>query len=164
MERRSLFFRMFKKFKYLNQNAWNQHQMSWKTCYCYLSWGQRFWSKPIILPEFKIYVHGLHVSPLPMQNHFSKFIIWRKSFIWYPVSKGFAAHCTTNVWLNIGGENILSYLKSIRKNAFSGQLQHTCFVFNPHFPNGFSHHYHLDESNFNFKGIRSIFSFLFQFL
>ena len=34
---------------------------------------------------------------------------------------------------------------------------------NPHLPNGLSHHYHLDESTFNFRGIRNIFLFLFHF-
>ena len=37
-------------------------------------------------------------------------------------------------------------------------------ITNPHLPNGLSRHYHLDESSFNFWGIRSIFSFLFHFL
>ena len=37
-------------------------------------------------------------------------------------------------------------------------------IINPHLPNGLSHHYHLDESTFNFRGIRSIFSILFYFL
>ena len=35
--------------------------------------------------------------------------------------------------------------------------------FNPLMTNGFSHPYHLDESTFIFRGIRSIFSFLFHF-
>ena len=33
--------------------------------------------------------------------------------------------------------------------------------FNPNLSNGLSHHYHLDESTFNFRGIRSIFFFIF---
>ena len=35
--------------------------------------------------------------------------------------------------------------------------------FNPHLPNGLSHHYHLDVSTFNFRGIRSSFHFYFIF-
>ena len=35
-------------------------------------------------------------------------------------------------------------------------------MFNPLVPNGLSHHYHLDESTLNFRGIRSNFSFLFH--
>ena len=36
-------------------------------------------------------------------------------------------------------------------------------VLNPHLTNGLSHPYQLDESTFIFRGIRSIFSFLFHF-
>ena len=34
---------------------------------------------------------------------------------------------------------------------------------NPYLTNGFSHHYHLDESTFIFRGVRSNFEFLFYF-
>ena len=34
-------------------------------------------------------------------------------------------------------------------------------LINPHLSNGLSHHYHLDESTFNFRGIRSFFVFFF---
>ena len=36
-------------------------------------------------------------------------------------------------------------------------------IFNPLLTNGPSHHYHLDESIFNFRGIGSNFAFLFHF-
>ena len=35
--------------------------------------------------------------------------------------------------------------------------------FNPFMMNGFSHHYHLDESIFIFRGVRSDYYFLFHF-
>ena len=35
--------------------------------------------------------------------------------------------------------------------------------FNPYLTNGFSHHYHLVESTFIFRGVRSDFYFLFNF-
>ena len=34
---------------------------------------------------------------------------------------------------------------------------------NPYMRNGFSHHYHLDESNFIFRGIKNNFEILFHF-
>ena len=34
--------------------------------------------------------------------------------------------------------------------------------FNPYLMNGFSHHYHLDESTFIFRGVRSDFSLIFS--
>ena len=40
-----------------------------------------------------------------------------------------------------------------------------CFlILNPYLTNGFSHHYQLDESTFIFRGVRSDFQFLSQFL
>ena len=36
-------------------------------------------------------------------------------------------------------------------------------VFNPYLTNGFSHHYHLGESTFIFRGVRSDFYFLSDF-
>ena len=36
-------------------------------------------------------------------------------------------------------------------------------VFNPYWTNGFSHHYHLGESTFIFRGVRSDFYFLSDF-
>ena len=38
-----------------------------------------------------------------------------------------------------------------------------CVYFNPYLTNGFSHCYHLDESTFVFRGIRSDFYILFYF-
>ena len=37
------------------------------------------------------------------------------------------------------------------------------YLFNPLVANGISHPYHLDESTFIYRGIRSDFSFLFHF-
>ena len=34
---------------------------------------------------------------------------------------------------------------------------------NPYLTNGFSHHYHLDESTFIFRGVRSDFYFIYYF-
>ena len=36
-------------------------------------------------------------------------------------------------------------------------------TFNPYLTNGFSHHYHLGESTFIFRGVRGDFYFLFYF-
>ena len=37
------------------------------------------------------------------------------------------------------------------------------YKFNPYLTNGFSHRYHLGESTFNFRGVRSEFDHLFHF-
>ena len=52
--------------------------------------------------------------------------------------------------------------RSLLQFVFRFSLQVTT-KFNPHLPNGLSHHYHLDGSTSNFRGIRSIFSLLFHY-
>ena len=48
-----------------------------------------------MLPELKVYNHGL--SPLPMQNPYSKINFGHKIFICQPIFKMFGAHFTTNL-------------------------------------------------------------------
>ena len=71
-------------------------------CHERLILGQNFWIKSTIFTEYVVYDHGL--SPLLMQNPYLKLFLfsffWHKSFIFYPISKRFAAHFTTNKWLN----------------------------------------------------------------
>ena len=52
-----------------------------------------------MLPELKVYDHGL--SPLSMQNPYSKLILGINSFICQPIFKIFATHITTNLVANI---------------------------------------------------------------
>ena len=47
-------------------------------------------------------------------------------------------------------------------NVFDSCLE-ALRLFNPYVTNGFSHHYHLGESTFIYRGIRSDFSILFNF-
>ena len=58
----------------------------------------------------------------------------------------------------------LYWYQTLYKNSFIVQFQCSLlYLINPHLPNGLSHHYHLDKSTFNFRGIRSIFSVFFFF-
>ena len=47
------------------------------------------------------------------------------------------------------------YLQSVKAESY--------IQFNPYMTNGFSHHYHLEESTFVFRGVRSDFYFLSHF-
>ena len=49
------------------------------------------------------------------------------------------------------------------KDLSGGCIGSICLYFNPFLTNGFSHHYHLGEPTFVFKGIRSEFQLSYNF-
>ena len=57
----------------------------------------------------------------------------------------------------------LCVLFHISDIAYSLHIQQQLMCLNPYVTNGLSHHYHLDESIFNFRGIRGNFHFYFIF-
>ena len=68
-------------------------------CHSKLTRDQNFLFKSKMLPELKVYNHGL--SPFPMQNPYSKLILGIKSLFIKSIFKIFAAHFTTNLAPNI---------------------------------------------------------------
>ena len=45
-------------------------------------------------------------------------LFWHKCFMYYPISKMFAAHFTTNLWLNVGKKMVYHIILNT-ENAFS---------------------------------------------
>ena len=125
--------------------------MFWKTCLL----------NPVnilCLPGFKVF--GL--SPLPMQIAHSKLSFGILFLFVRRFSEFFSAHVTTNLGLDIGKRischsiNNLYKKKKKKKKSVLKRL-------NPYLPSGLVHPFHLDESIFNFRGVRCIFLFLSYF-
>ena len=82
-------------------------------CHERFTWGQNLWIKLTILPELKVYDHGL--SPLPMQNPYSKLFLSIKILIIIRFPK-----CLLHIlrqtykWLNIGKK--IFYLTSFKNS------------------------------------------------
>ena len=97
-------------------------------CYERLTWGQNFWIKPTFLPEFKVYVPGL--SPLPLQNPYSKLIFGIIVLFVIQFSKFLLYILRQNLWLNTGKKYfIICKQKIIQENAFSEASFRTLIFF-----------------------------------
>ena len=99
--------------EYVTRNAWNQNRISRKT---YL--------RSELLNQANNFAGILWSWIISFAHAYSLFRIglWHKRFISHPISKIFAAHFTTNLWLNISMKTFylaIYKLKIIQENAFS---------------------------------------------